>query len=245
MTELFAKKLTVFFEAFRRVSDQATVEHRKRLDAFFHGYESTYRKQKEKWKRTARRFNVFEATNIVRAELKHSAILAYLLKPNAHHDQGTLFLESFLIMLGIDLPSGSDLKKTLVSTEYPGHVGNSEQNDSGRNRRFDVIIIFPDKRIIVIENKIGHSEGEEQIPDYQRWLHREGRTADVSNILVFLTPDGHSPKESAPDSTQVFPLSYRKLGRWLQTFTDIPPRMQTVLHMYEETCLTIGEEAYE
>lgn len=222
-------------------------EYLKELGAFFHGYDSAYQKQYEQWKKTAQRFNIFEAINIVRAELKHSAMLAYLLNPDAHHDQGARFLDSFLKMLRIDPPPGSNLKSTRVITEYPVDVNDGGRNDNDRGRRLDIVLFLLDRRIIVVENKVDASEGDGQIPDYQRWLHKEGCSAGVSNLLVFLTPDGHAPEEDVPNTVQVRLLSYKKLGYWLQEFTnsDLPDRLRHVLCMYKDICLTIGGVTYE
>jgi len=45
------------------------------------------------------RFNIFDALGVVRAEIRHSNFLAWLLDPLESHGQGALFLKALLMDL--------------------------------------------------------------------------------------------------------------------------------------------------
>ncbi len=242
MTSLTPEKLTEFFDGLRSVEKQFVEDQQKKLGTFFREYCSAYENQKEWWRRTASRFNVFEAARIDRAEIRHSAMLGYLLDPAAQHDQGTLFLESFLKKcLGIDPAEIVGLESTRVALEYSVSVANGMREDNDRGRRMDIVIFLPDGRIIGIENKVDAAEGDGQISDYQRWLEKRSHQNGMKPLLVFLTPDGRSPKGHDPDSVKVLPLLYRRLGMWLQELisSDLPDRMRHVLGMYADICLKV------
>ena len=53
-------------------------------------------RQKEVRKQTAAQFNLFEALGIARNEQYQSRFLAFFLNPTESHDQGGLFLRTFL-----------------------------------------------------------------------------------------------------------------------------------------------------
>ena len=117
-------------------------------------------RQKEIRRQTAAQFNLFEALGITRKEQFQSRFLAFLLDPRESHDQGEMFLRTFLErILSLDsLPQCLDravVKLESVIATYG---------------RVDIVITLPDRRIIVIENKVDASEGEEQIARYQDWL---------------------------------------------------------------------------
>ena len=238
MTNVILKKLTEFFYGLRRVDDQT-----KKLDTFFRGYHLAYTKQQERWRRTAARFNVFEAARIDRAEIRHSAMLGYLLDPAAQHDQGTLFLELFLKKcLEIDPAEIVGLESTCVALECSVSVADGTREDNDRGRRMDIVIFLPDGRIIGIENKVDAAEGDDQVSDYQRWLDQQRHQNGMKPLLVFLTPDGSPPKGRVLDSVAVLSLSYRQLGLWLQALvsSDPPDRLRHVLCMYADVCLKVG-----
>ena len=243
MTNFIPEELTAFFDGLRHVEEQIVDDQTKKLDTFFREYHLACTKQQECWRRTASRFNIFEAIKIDRNELRHSAMLAYLLDPAEHHDQGTFFLDSFLKeCLKTDLTEIDGLEHARVTLEHSVSVADDTRADNTRGRRMDIVIFLPDGRIIGIENKVDAAEGDNQVSDYQRWLDQQPHPSGMKPLLVFLTPDGRPPKDSIPNSVTVLSLSYRQLGLWLQALvsSDPPDRLCHVLCMYADVCLKVG-----
>src|SRR2546427_2783702 len=78
------------------------------------------------------RFNIFDALNIARAEIRHSNFLAFILDPAESHGQGQLFLKAILMDLLKEAPAklrplspieldGTDLRGVEVKREW-GHI---------------------------------------------------------------------------------------------------------------------------
>jgi|GEM_PF-5953261 hypothetical protein len=129
-------------------------------------------------------FNAFEVLGIERDEYRHSNVLAWLLNPNANHNLGSKFLELFLKDFKEMNANNLDLKKFRVIREYEC-VG----------KRIDILLDYNDgenKRLIVVENKIGSQEGEKQLCTYYDNIQR--KYAEYSNkFFIYLTPEGDKP----------------------------------------------------
>ena len=104
------------------------------------------------------KFNIFDALDIARAEIRHSNFLAFILDPAESHGQGQLFLKAFLTDLLKAAPAklrplspieldGTDLRGVEVRREW---------------RHIDLLIASQQPPFIaVIEDKIrpqGHSD---------------------------------------------------------------------------------------
>lgn len=180
------------------------------------------REEQEKDKNTARRFNVFNALGVERAELAHSRFLKSLLDPNGIHAQKDLFLRTFLRDVLREEAEELDLERSEVGTEVSIDKG-----------RLDIRVILPDKQIIIIENKVDAGEGEEQLKRYRSCLQKElPAKSGRPHQLVFLTPDGRPPALCSP--TEVKCVSYRKdIADWLDRLKDkVPHRLEVVLSQY-------------
>ncbi len=152
------------------------------------------------------RFNVFDALGVVRAEIRHSTFLRWLLDPNESHGQGALFLRAVLMdvlrstpaelrpLSPIDL-DGVELRGVDVRTEW---------------NRVDVLITCEEPAFVVaIENKIDSGEHSDQLSRYHEAVTRH--FGDRRALYVFLTREGDEPSEA-----QWTPYSYRQLHRVLE-----------------------------
>jgi len=167
---------------------------------------------------SAPRFNVFAALGIHENEVLTSRFLAYLLDPRQSHDQGALFLLSFLrFVLGEDKELQYANRARVILERWAGEYG-----------RLDIAIEFPDGQIVVIENKINAEERPRQIEDYQTWLSRQGGS---SHAVVFLTRTGRKSATAKDNGAPVYPLSYSKLSEWLLT-VHVPDRIGTVIRQF-------------
>jgi hypothetical protein len=121
-------------------------------------------------------------------ENKTSEIISFFLNPNAAHGQGDAFLKCFCSVL---LPSGAF---TLHLEDYSTAVVKVEE-PTDENRRIDIVVRFPKKRLIIgIENKIWAKDQEEQLDHYVQYLHKE---SDGHYHLFYLTPFGHLPSQES------------------------------------------------
>ena len=143
-----------------------------------------------------RGFNLFEALNITRQEIRHSRFLAYLLDPSETHGLGDKFLRAILLAVigeNADVPVGrlsvalQDLSESVVYCERD---------------HFDITVQIPALNLLfVIENKVDAGEREAQLIDY-RTRARE-RYQEYKFLGCFLTPNGYEG-----DDDSWFTLSY-------------------------------------
>ncbi len=186
---------------------------------------------------TAERFNVFDALWLERREIYHSRFIAYLLDPGSSHDQGTVFLDSFLTLLGskCNALQAAGLHNS-IKYHAPRVIPESGADEHGR---IDIVIYLRDA-IIAIENKVGAEEGDNQIPRYRNWLDKQIR--EQHKYLVFLTHDGRFPV-GGKDKVN-FCLSYADIAEWLGLAIDHIPKTATPLletiNQYRQLCLRIA-----
>lgn len=65
------------------------------------------------------------------------------------------------------------------------------------------------KLVITIENKVEADEGEEQLLKYRKFI--DDKYKDFERIYIFLTKDGHSPKDESEQS-QWLTATYKMIG---------------------------------
>jgi hypothetical protein len=217
-----------FFGAYQQVKEDTSDAYRSKIAQFMGQVTPFVQQRKEVRGKTAPRFNLFEALGIARKEQFQSRFLAFLLNPRESHDQGDTFLRTFLEHM---LPEfrPQRLNGTAVQIE----------RQAATYGRVDIQITLPDGRIIVIENKVDASEGEEQIARYQYGLRRRRQPTHGQHILVFLTPEGREPQTGNPADVRC--VSYRQLGDWVfSLLPELPERLRIVLKQYGENCHIIG-----
>jgi hypothetical protein len=217
-----------FFVAYQQVKQDVSDTYRSEVTHFISQAVPFVQRQKGIRRQTAARFNLFEVLGLVRNEQYQSHFLAFLLDPTESHDQGERFLHTFLErILSLDgLPQCLD--RAVVKLESVVAIYG----------RVDMVITLPDRRIIVIENKVDASEGEKQIARYQAWLRSKPQPTRGQHLLVLLTPEGREPQTGDP--TDVLCISYRQLGDWVSSLLELPERLRTVLLQYGENCHIIG-----
>ena len=122
--------------------------------------------------------DLFGVLNISRAEIRHSAMIAWLLDPIARHGLGTRFIDGVL-------------KHTFGDESF-------DQVDSARPRcehpvsggRVDIVVTAK-TFTLVIENKVDSPEGEGQCDSYYAALK------DMPNPFFILLKPGHDEPTSA------------------------------------------------
>lgn len=138
------------------------------------------------------RFNIFDALGIVRAEIRHSNFLAWLLDPSESHGQGSLFLSAILMDLLGQCPA--DLRPF-----SPIHLDGAELRGVRvlrEHHNIDILIECSQPRfVIAIENKIDSGEHSDQLDRYTKTV--EELFGQVRALFVFLTREGDEPSDAA------------------------------------------------
>ncbi len=136
-------------------------------------------------------FNVFETLDAVRAEIRHSNMLAWLMNPNANHGLGDQFLRLFLKYL---FANNRDSIKSEI-TFFDIEVFNLDDIEIRREwNRIDLLLISESNKLIVtIENKVGTEEHSNQLKRYFDIVTKE--FPDYRKLFVYLTPDSLTPSD--------------------------------------------------
>lgn len=152
-------------------------------------------------KKIASNYNIFYILkNIYNNEvITHSPFLADILNIKGEHKQGDLFYMEFLELL--ELPNKliyTPNDKLFFSIEEPKYIGPIDC-DYRSGGSIDILISYRDHKkhfSIAIENKRDAKDQPRQLERYYKYLK------DVYKenfLLVYLSPDGHSPTESSEE----------------------------------------------
>lgn len=132
------------------------------------------------------RDDFFGVVGIHRAEVKHSAMIAWLLDPCARHGLGTRFLAGVL-------------RRSFPTDEFRNLVGARPECEVTRGDCRADIVIWMSDATIVVENKVDANEGRQQCDTL---FERFG--ADVGARFILLTPSGKRPESATGDAAEAF-----------------------------------------
>lgn len=133
-------------------------------------------------------FCPFEAVGMVRAEIRHSNYLGYILNPFRPHGFSTSILSAFL--------------RCALSAEVMSTIDESALDDAEIRREWrniDLLILLPKaKRVVAVELKIDASQSSDQLERYRTlieatWPHSRGWTYDY----LFLTKHDELPNDAS------------------------------------------------
>lgn len=182
-------------------------------------------------KATALNFNIFRLLGVDREEVRtHSAFLADLLNPMGTHGQKAIFLESFLRYCrekfnGFPIPR-DDINKPWWFVE--------REMSTLSFGRLDLVIKCPEFGfMVVIENKIGAGDQEDQLKRYSQWLSTQKKYFP-NQALIYLTPTG---SKSPTGDDKEYNLSYHDdIKVWLEdNIKDIKAqRLREIINQYIE-----------
>ena len=139
-----------------------------------------------------------------RDELTHSAMVEWLMTPTGHHGLGTRVLEAILEAGWPDSDPPSAIDHVIL-----------ERETSYGDRRADIIVRFDDMTLVV-ENKIGATESNDQCEDvYQQWIEP---ARDVRFLLLTLSgsPPATTMTPDASDAWRSF-----SMPRWLPRIEEM------------------------
>jgi len=164
-------------------------------------------------------FNIFDAVNTVRREMRHSDFLAFLLNPYSNHGLKGAFGEIFLgALANSDRGSG-----------YFVPFDSAEVRREWRN--IDILVCCRASKVVfIIENKIDSTERDGQLERYWNTVHAEFPGFRV--IGLYLTPEAEKP--SCKD---YFPIGYARVCDSLKTLLGkqkdtLPPGFKVAVEHY-------------
>ena len=134
-----------------------------------------------------REFNTFDVLQYANYEIRHSNVLAWLLRPGDTHGLGARFLEWFVGQVNERLVS--------ANAESLPTIGFAASNVAvWRERDYvDITLFFRrEKCLIAIENKTGpaSSAHHKQVQGYERKLRGKYEDHTVKSVLLTTSPDG-------------------------------------------------------
>src|SRR5579872_2257231 len=133
------------------------------------------------------KFNLFDALNVRRQEIRHSDFLGYLLDPQRNHGLGDAFLKCFLQVV---LQGGSGNVKPVHIDIWS--LSSSEVHREWKN--IDILVRDETNRlVIIIENKVDSTEHSNQLARYYELVTQE--YAGWNIIPIYLTVDRDEPSE--------------------------------------------------
>ncbi|MCB9189559.1 MAG: PD-(D/E)XK nuclease family protein [Flavobacteriales bacterium] len=175
---------------------------------------SKYDKQIEE---SGERFNIFNILGVSSNEVKlHSRLLAELLSPKGSHGMGDKFLKFFLEALPKN--EGAEFTQTQGAiVEIEKWLGTID-NEIDKGGYIDLLIRFPDKNEIIIENKIYAGDQEGQLRRYYNYNPKAKLiylTLDGKEASDFSTKNTHYPYEG--ENVPYLSLSYMSdVKSWLE-----------------------------
>ncbi|WJV31939.1 PD-(D/E)XK nuclease family protein (plasmid) [Rossellomorea sp. AcN35-11] len=148
-------------------------------------------------------FNLFETLDIHRTEIRHSNVIAWLMKPLENHGLGDLFIKKFLQHTYLENKTHLDKFNfsmlEFATIEYSDFQVYREWNN------IDILAVSEaNKMVIVFENKVGSKESEHQLKKYLTKVEQE--FPEHKKIYFFLSPEGgYSIGYRKLDSRNVLP----------------------------------------
>ena len=170
----------------------------EQYDALLNEYFSVIKNLRSSQKTTAPEINIFNLAGLSTEEVKHSAILAWLLDPLETHAQENLFFKIFLETL--KLPKNYANSTYTVDTEVHHEQGRPDIEVEG------------DDFYILIENKILSKEGDTQLSRYNK-ITENKQFQNKKTFPVYLTASGEKPSQKG-----FMPVSYFQVISMLRRF---------------------------
>ena len=151
------------------------------------------RELEDKFGNEINKANIFAAAGLIKQEIRHSTILAFLLDPNGWHGIGDFLLKRIVAQASIGHQKELDiafyqLDDVQISTEVS--VGDA------RGGRLDIFVKSKlRKLLLVIENKVGARQGEDQLKKYRGWIEEQKDYDDYLSLYIYLTVNEDEPND--------------------------------------------------
>ena len=167
--------------------------------------------RQEIYERLAPRVNIVDILGDTYYEVQNSKLLYYIFNTCfKYYDKEINFAKDFSLYI-----VGNEYKDKIKDAKFE-NVFREFQTKEGR--RIDILIVF-DKFEIIIENKIGASDQENQLVDY--YIDRNNKEKDI--FLVYLTKSGYEASEYSIEKVtreelkdKIYYLSHGDIAKWIE-----------------------------
>lgn len=179
------------------------------------------------------KFNPIKVMKMEGMEIRHSAILAWLLDPKETHGLADSFLKAFLA----EALRGNGHKKPNAIQISQADLRDAEVRCEWKN--IDIFILSPQNRwAFIIENKVYSTQRKNQLSEYRQRVEELYRTqtTDTEKPLeisgIFLTLN-----EEAPEDGEYVPIRYGAICTFLKLYLNqeayqLQPEVTTFLTHY-------------
>lgn len=161
-------------------------------------------------------FDPWEVAGLGRDEVRNSRILAWLLNPMGSHGFGDVVLVRLLEYLR------SFIEIVPSSLGNFCHVRTERSPNGDLSERVD-IEIDADTFYLLIEVKIGASEGREQLSRYGKLA--QTMAGQRPWAIIYLTPERKEAKTGSLFSDHIFPLSWKKIAQMIEQAIPEAPEL--------------------
>ncbi len=222
--------LTRFSDFHREISANELKERKSGFSHLINGFKRRYPAWLEFRKQNAPEFNIFGILNIRHRETKlHTPFLCNLLSPRGTHQQGDLFLKSFLKKM---LPEEKQFES------FDSHLIQVEEEYYARKKgRIDILIRHLGKEnpfLIVIENKLYAGDQEMQLQRYYDFASKHLHFSNDQIRLFYLTIWGHVPTDGFTISNDSrIALEKEKVLRYISYQNSIRHWLEDILPKIE------------
>ncbi len=192
----------------------------------------------EKKKLAGDNFTVFDAFNVLHDELAWSALIAYLLNPQAEHNCGDAFLKLFIKKLF----SPIELDTSNIKVTPEKSIGELDKKFYEKGGRIDILIEDGYKRAIIIENKIFAQDQPKQLYRYNNYAN-DKQDGYVDYRILYLTRFGSAPSaDSTNGITKYECISYiDTVKSWLKECLKICEAKNRIYDFIEQTISAIDK----
>ncbi|MFS2325374.1 PD-(D/E)XK nuclease family protein [Brucella sp. H1_1004] len=180
------------------------------------------------------KFNPIKVMKMQGMEIRHSAILAWLLDPKETHGLADSFLKAFLA----EALRGNGLSKKPNALQISqADLRNAEVRSEWKN--IDIFILSPENRwAFIIENKVYSSQRKSQLSDYRQRIEELYRiqATDIERPLdiigIFLTLN-----DEIPEDGEYVPIRYGAVCNFIRLYLNheaylLQPEVTTFLTHY-------------
>ncbi len=178
-------------------------------------------------------FNPIKIMGMERMEIRHSAILAWLLTPNGSHGLGERFLKAFLAEAFQGRSAQNNLSSlSIIQEDF------TDAEVSKERENIDIFIFNHSKKwAFIIENKFDSKQGKNQLKEYKEKVSKiyDPTNTGVKVYGIFLTLFDEEPNDPSYN-----PIKYNSIHEILLRLIDrhknmMPPDVVTFLGHYLET----------
>jgi len=181
--------------------------------------------------------NLLDPFRLSTNENLHTLALAYLFDPQRPHGFGKTPLRYFLQNIGKSKTAAGVKAQSLLGflrkpdsrvLAIPERRHVTATNSRRKSPRTDLWVEVhsgSSKRLLLIENKIGSKESDQQLTDYEviadDWCRKNSA---IKPLLIFLTPEGQEPDSS--QSGRWVPVAYSQIASCLRKVWQVHKHAQ-------------------